>query len=220
MSQKQRDTRGYTTCLTNLTSLNQPAAVCTEICSVLFLQVPLYLDTRLAAHPQPKPRRSHLISADQSIMEMQRTYPDLAFRGRPLVPDKPHQPNSSRNSSKDVQTAGDDSKGAELHKRDSVKGTRAAALTVCSKNSGSKADEAFGDNTRSCNDRNSGGTTLPGNTTSSSTDGGGVNELSGPQAISLHITLRTQPTAEPLGWTQHQATAGNTHTDVLSCLGK
>lgn len=184
----------------------------------------MYVDTRLAVQPQPKPRRCHLMSVDKSIMEMQRIYPDLAFRGRPLVPDKPHQENSSSSrssSSKGVQTAGDDSKGAEPHKRDSVKGTRAAASTV-----GCKADEAFGDNSTSCNDDfTTPGTAPQGNTVSSSTDRSRVDELSGPQAISLHITLRTgsnaeksqkpgepQPIAEPLCWTQQQAAAGNTHT--------
>uniref|UniRef100_A0A3Q1HI31 Spermatogenesis-associated protein 2 PUB-like domain-containing protein n=1 Tax=Anabas testudineus TaxID=64144 RepID=A0A3Q1HI31_ANATE len=59
-------------------------------------QVTTYLDTRLSEHPQPKPRSSNVMSVDQSIMEMQRTYPDLVFRGRPLVPDKPHQPPGRR----------------------------------------------------------------------------------------------------------------------------
>ncbi|XP_018548981.1 uncharacterized protein si:ch211-189a15.5 [Lates calcarifer] len=190
-------------------------------------EVPLYSDTRLAVNPQSKPRKGHLISADQSIMEMQRTYPDLAFRGRPLVPDK--QANSSRSSSKTVHTASDnysdDSKAVELPKRDCIKGTKAAPAD--SKNDGSKADEVLGDNGRSsgANDGNSGGNTTPGNTTSSSfsnNNGSRVDdELSGPQAISLHITLRaghkaeqglkpgeSQPTTEPTAWMQQQAPAG------------
>uniref|UniRef100_A0A4W6BMR0 Spermatogenesis-associated protein 2 PUB-like domain-containing protein n=1 Tax=Lates calcarifer TaxID=8187 RepID=A0A4W6BMR0_LATCA len=197
--------------------------------------VPLYSDTRLAVNPQSKPRKGHLISADQSIMEMQRTYPDLAFRGRPLVPDK--QANSSRSSSKTVHTASDnysdDSKAVELPKRDCIKGTKAAPAD--SKNDGSKADEVLGDNGRSsgANDGNSGGNTTPGNTTSSSfsnNNGSRVDdELSGPQAISLHITLRaghkaeqglkpgeSQPTTEPTAWMQQQAPAGNTHTHTHS----
>lgn len=176
------------------------------------------MDTRLSEHPQPKPRSSNVMSVDQSIMEMQRTYPDLVFRGRPLVPDKPHQANSS----KGVHTAVDDSKGAELAKRDSVTGTRAAALTVCS-----KADNMFGENSQICNDDFiTTGSVIQGIAISSSTDGSGADELSGPQAISLHITLRTgskaekspkprepQPTAEPPGRRQQQTAAGNTHSD-------
>lgn len=165
------------------------------------------MDTRPAVQPQPKPRRCHTPNTDKSIMEMQRTYPDLVFRGRPLVTDKSQQGNSSRSSNKG-QTAGDDSKGAEPPKRDVPKGTRAAAPAV-----GCKADEAFGD-----------GAAPQGDAVSSSTDGSRVDELSGPQAISLHITLRSgvsaeksqkpgdpQPPAEPLCWTQ-QPPAGNTHT--------
>ncbi|XP_026210549.1 uncharacterized protein LOC113158681 [Anabas testudineus] len=175
-------------------------------------EVTTYLDTRLSEHPQPKPRSSNVMSVDQSIMEMQRTYPDLVFRGRPLVPDKPHQANSS----KGVHTAVDDSKGAELAKRDSVTGTRAAALTVCS-----KADNMFGENSQICNDDFiTTGSVIQGIAISSSTDGSGADELSGPQAISLHITLRTgskaekspkprepQPTAEPPGRRQQQTAA-------------
>ncbi|XP_039994828.1 uncharacterized protein LOC120796267 isoform X2 [Xiphias gladius] len=194
-------------------------------------QVPLYLDTRLAVTPQPKPRHCHLISADQSIMEMQRTYPDLSFRGRLLVPDKPHQANTSRCSSKAVHTAienySDDNKVSELPKRNCIKGTKVASTSICSKNDGSKADEVLGGNGRSsvCNDRNSGGSMSPQNTTSSSfsnNDGSRVDdELSGPQAISLHITLRagskaekgpksgeSQLTAGPPASMQQQAAAG------------
>lgn len=179
------------------------------------------MDTRLALQPQPKPRRCHLMSVDNSIMEMQRTYPDLAFRGRPLVPDKPHQENSSRSSNKGVRTSGCDIQGAEPLKRDSVKGTRAAASSA-----GCKADEACGDSSRSSNDDfTMTGTNPQGNTISSSIDGSGADELSGPQAISLHITLRTgsnaeksqkhgesQSIAELPCWTQQQPPAGNTHT--------
>ncbi|XP_044068954.1 uncharacterized protein si:ch211-189a15.5 isoform X2 [Siniperca chuatsi] len=194
-------------------------------------EVPLCLDTRLAANPQPKPRRCHPVSVDQSIMEMQMTYPDLAFRGRPLLPDKPLPANSSRSSSKADHTAStnnyrDDSKAADLPRRDCIKGPKAAATTIRSKNEngGSKADEVFGDDSR-----NRGGTTAPGDTISSSFSSRGGSrvdaELSGPQAISLHITLRaestaeqslkpgeSQPTAEPPSWT-HQPTAADTLQD-------
>ncbi|XP_078128511.1 uncharacterized protein LOC144531973 isoform X2 [Sander vitreus] len=190
------------------------------------------LDTRLAVKPQPKPRRCHLISVDQSIMEMQMTYPDLVFRGRPVQLDEPQQANSCKSSSKDAHTTStnnysDDSKATELPERDCIKGTKAAAAakTICSKNDGSKADEVFGDDGRGsgCNDRNSGGTTSLGDTISSisKTDGSRVDcELSGPQEISLHIPLRAgskadqslkpgepQPTAESPAWTQQQTVA-------------
>ncbi|XP_069030750.1 uncharacterized protein [Embiotoca jacksoni] len=57
-------------------------------------EVPLYLDSSSAVNPVPKPQRSHLFTVDQSIMEMQQTYPDLAFRGRPLLTDKPRRAHS------------------------------------------------------------------------------------------------------------------------------
>ncbi|XP_056250511.1 uncharacterized protein si:ch211-189a15.5 isoform X1 [Seriola aureovittata] len=161
-------------------------------------EVPLYSDTRIAVKPQPKPRHIHLISADQSIIEMQRTYPDLAFRGRLLLPDKPHPANGSRSSSKAVLAVGhhysDDSKDAELSKRDA----RAAATAVCSNSDGSKAGEVLGDSVRSsgCSDRNSGGTSTPANPASSSFINTDDDEFSGPQAISLHITLRAGAKAE------------------------
>ncbi|KAL7383222.1 hypothetical protein ABVT39_006858 [Epinephelus coioides] len=192
-------------------------------------EVPLFLDIRSESTvtPQPKPRRCHLSSVDQSIMEMQMIYPDLAIRGRPLLPDKPRRANSSRSSSsKDVHTTSahnysDDNTAADLCKRNSVKGTKAAASAIQS-----KTGEVLGDNGRDsgCNDRNSGGATAPGDAISSSisdTDGGRVDdELSGPQAISLHITLRAgskaeqnvapgepQPIAEPPVRTHQQTVA-------------
>nr|XP_043900956.1 spermatogenesis-associated protein 2 isoform X3 [Solea senegalensis] len=139
-------------------------------------EAPLYSDTRLTVNPQPKPRRSHLISADQSIMEMQRTYPDLAFRGRPLVPDKPQKIKNVRSGGgRGVHAAGninsEDIKVSELLKRTS----KAAPTTVSSKEGRSNADE---------NDAGSDG--CHGNSSSYSDSG----EVSGPQAMSLHITLR------------------------------
>ncbi|XP_076599169.1 uncharacterized protein LOC143328112 [Chaetodon auriga] len=185
-----------------------------------------YLDTRLAVNPQPKPPRCHLISEDQSIMEMQMTYPDLAFRGRPLLPDKPHRANTNRSSSKAVHTASsnnysDDNKAAELPRRGCIKDTEAAATTVCRKNHGSTTAEVFDDSGRSSssNDRNTPGDTI--SSRFSNTDGSRVDdELSHPQAISLHITLKDgsmaeqrlkpgepQPTVDPPTWTQQQTTA-------------
>ncbi|XP_068573593.1 sodium/potassium/calcium exchanger 1 [Cebidichthys violaceus] len=181
-------------------------------------EVPLCLDIRPAVKPQPKPRSCRLSGIDQSIMEMQMTYPDLAFRGRPLLPDKPQRANGS---SKDVHTvsANDnsgDGEAAEVPKIESIKGTKVSATTIRSKNDGGKADEVFGDDRRGsgCSDRNSGGSAAAGD---GSRDDG---ELRGPQAISLHITLRAastaeqslkhgeaRPTAEPPAWTQQQTVA-------------
>ncbi|XP_054455605.1 uncharacterized protein si:ch211-189a15.5 isoform X2 [Anoplopoma fimbria] len=189
-------------------------------------EVPLYLDTRLPVKPKPKPRRCHLIGLDQSIMEMQMTYPDLAFRGRPLLPGKPQR---GKSSSKDVHTTSindnsGDSQAAEVPKIECIKGTKAAAATIRSKYDGSKADKVFGDDCRDsgCNDRNSGGP-LPENTNSShisNTDGSRDYAFRDPQGNSLHITLRAafraeeslkpgeaQPTSEPPALTQHQTVA-------------
>ncbi|XP_073338181.1 uncharacterized protein [Pagrus major] len=182
-------------------------------------EVPQCLDSRLAVNPLLKPRPCHLISVDHSIMEMQMTYPDLAIRGRPLLPDKPHRANSTRGSNKAVHTAStsnssDDSKAAELHRKDSIKDTKAAATTTCSKNFGSRAAEVFGEDGRS-----SGQTSVPGDAISSNFSNID-DEPSHPQAVSLHITLRagstaekrlkpgeTQPTAEPPARKQKQTTA-------------
>ncbi|XP_008279734.1 uncharacterized protein LOC103357106 [Stegastes partitus] len=168
-------------------------------------EVPLYLDTRLAVNPNSKLQCGHLISVDQSIMEMQRTYPDLAFRGRPLLSEEPHKAQSSMSRNK-----------AELTERHSIKGTKAAAKTIVSRTDGNRADEVLGDS--GYNYKNSGGTTGPRDPTSSSfssTDGTVDNELGGPWAVSLQITLRTGPkaeqslkppvTAEPPDSTQQQA---------------
>uniref|UniRef100_A0A7N8X469 Uncharacterized LOC113131454 n=1 Tax=Mastacembelus armatus TaxID=205130 RepID=A0A7N8X469_9TELE len=191
--------------------------------SVLFLQLPLYLGTRLTMKPQPKPQQCHLISVDQSIMEMQITYPDLAFRGRPLIPDKPHSANSSRSTSKDDHIAtdnhSDDGKVAGPPKRDCIKGTKAAASTAYRKNDGSKDDEVFVDN--GSDYRTSGGTTTLGTTATGSFSNGDRSrlddELNGPQALSLHITLRAGSTAgQSLKTGEQQAAAGDTHTHTLA----
>ncbi|XP_035519995.1 DNA ligase 1-like [Morone saxatilis] len=174
-------------------------------------EVPLYLALGLTGNPPAKPRRSHQSSIDQSIMEMQRTYPDLAIRGRRLLSDNTHRANSSRSTAS--------TKAAKLPTRASVKDNKAGATALCSKgDSSSKADEVFG-----CNGRSGGRTTAPGDAAGSSfsnTDGNGVNDELSPQCVSLHITLRAgataqqrlktgepQPTAEPPAWTQQQTAA-------------
>lgn len=121
------------------------------------------------------------------------TYPDLAFRGRPLLSDKPHTTNSGRNSSRTSQTAStdhhsDNSKATDLIRGNSIKDMKPAATGTCNKTDDSTAAE----------------------------------ELSHSQAAFLHITLRAgstmeqrlkpgepQATAElPMG-TQQQTAAGN-----------
>uniref|UniRef100_UPI0037E8818D triadin n=1 Tax=Semicossyphus pulcher TaxID=241346 RepID=UPI0037E8818D len=178
-------------------------------------EVPVHLDSRPAVKPQPKPRRFHINSIDHSIMEMQITYPDLAFRGRPLLTDKPP---SSRSNSKAVHTANtynvtEDVQAAELPKRDSMKGTKAAATAIHNEDDDNRPGEVFGDNARgsSCTDRNSDGTTA---------QDGADDEFSHSKAICLHITMRAgstaeqslkpgepQPTAEPPARTQQQSVA-------------
>ncbi|CAN9500180.1 unnamed protein product [Ophioblennius macclurei] len=64
--------------------------------------------------PRPKPRRTCLVNADQSLMEMQKTYPDLTFRGRKLLLDKPHKTHSNTRRSRSVRhtnTEADDGAG-------------------------------------------------------------------------------------------------------------
>ncbi|TNN63947.1 Spermatogenesis-associated protein 2 [Liparis tanakae] len=159
-------------------------------------EVPPILDPMLAVNPQPKPRRCRNTGVDQSIMEMQMTYPDLAFRGRPLRPGKPQRANGS---SKDVHAPNTkdnsgDGKAAEVPK--------VGATTIRSRNDGSKADDVVGDDCRGsgCSDRNRGGGPAAGDANSGhigTTDGGaGDGGLRGPQALSLHITLRAASIAE------------------------
>ncbi|KAI3362913.1 hypothetical protein L3Q82_011509 [Scortum barcoo] len=189
-------------------------------------KIPLYLDTRAAVKPQSKPQHCHPVNVDQSIMEMKMTYPDLAFRGRPLVLDKPPRANSGSSSYKtgyitSTSNYTDDRKAADPPKRTCIKGTKIFDTTIHSKKNGGKTDEVFGDDGRGsdCNDRDSGGTTTPGEAISSSFSNSGRkkvdDELSGPQAISLHITLRAGSTAEqshkpvePPVWMQQQTAAG------------
>jgi len=179
------------------------------------------LETTIELNPQPKPQGNHLVSVDQSIMEMQRTYPDLAFRGRPLLPDQPHKARNNIGNSKVVCNT-------ELNERDRIKKSKNATPTNLSEGESSKAEKLCGDNGRtiSCNDKNIDVISSPIDTISSSFDGSHGrrvdDEFSGPQAISLHITLRAgtkaemslkpgkpQSTAEPLAETQQLS--GNKH---------
>uniref|UniRef100_UPI003AAA6775 uncharacterized protein n=1 Tax=Centroberyx gerrardi TaxID=166262 RepID=UPI003AAA6775 len=204
-------------------------------------QVPLSLEARPAVKPQPKPRRCHILTEDTSILEMQTNYPDLAIRGRPLLQDKTQRASSSRNSisAHSVTTNNDatDSKAGSLANSDYSKSTKAATAAVGSKSDRSKAGDIFGGEGRSSSSSNSSsssvcsdsksisGTTTRGSSThssSSSSDGSRADDdLSGPQAISMHITLRAgtrpdqtpkpgepQPTAEPPARTDRQAAAG------------
>ncbi|KAM9345092.1 uncharacterized protein ABDE67_013987 [Symphorus nematophorus] len=162
-----------------------------------------YLDTRITVNPVPKPRRSQLISEDQSIMEMQRNYPDLAIRGRRLLQDKPQRAHGGRSGRRAAHTATDD-------RTDCIKDTRAAAAAATVRDN---TDDVFVDDSRSSgwNDGSSGRSRVQGDAISSSfshTDGGrGEDELSHPQAASLHLTLRAGATAEAPAWTQQQDTA-------------
>ncbi|MEQ2226812.1 hypothetical protein ILYODFUR_031186 [Ilyodon furcidens] len=136
---------------------------------------PPFFDTRKSSVPQPEPRHYRINSVDQSVMELQRTYPDLAFRGRPLLPDQPQKAHPT--------TTGSVADGANL-----IKESKAASPTVLSGDDG-------------CNDRNNVGVAVPSDTAGLSfknSDETRVDDdhLSGPQAISLHITLRTAPKAE------------------------
>ncbi|XP_061601643.1 uncharacterized protein si:ch211-189a15.5 [Cololabis saira] len=151
------------------------------------------LERRLAVKAQPKSRHNPLSSVpvDQSIMEMQRIYPDLAFRGRRLLQEQPHKSPQTLSSSKaECQ--------AEPSTKVCSKGNEAAAPAVSSQDDCSKSEQAFGDTRTS--GRTSGGTVdlVDASSSSSNSERSRVGELeSGPQAISLHITLRAEPKAEP-----------------------
>ncbi|XP_029376520.1 uncharacterized protein LOC115055151 [Echeneis naucrates] len=178
-------------------------------------EVALYSDTRLAINPQPRP---HHCSEDQSIMEMQKNYPDLAFRGRPLVQD-PHE-NNIRSSSKTVHTHShtykDSIKVAEFSKRDSIKSFKAVPTTNTQKNDGSKADEVLDDNSLGigCKDRYSCGTAVPSNTTSCNFSNADENRVDTKSSNPfLLITLRAGSKAEQdLKPGKFQTTAGTQTT--------
>ncbi|RVE74254.1 hypothetical protein OJAV_G00020220 [Oryzias javanicus] len=118
---------------------------------------------------KPKQKFQHsCLGADQSIMEMQRTYPDLAFRGRPL-----HQ--------------------EQLHKKALCHSERSdgdAAVGL------SREDVGETDKDLNSGEICIGGTTLPPDSTGSNRNEERIDEaISDTKAISLHITLRAgQPT--------------------------
>lgn len=175
------------------------------------------LESRAALKPQPKPRRYHLNlnNDDQSVMELQETYSDLSFRGRPLVSEQLPRAHGAASSRKVPVAA--------LSKTDSIKGSRAAAPTLLSRDDFSKPVNTTSRTSGSTDEHNE-RTTAPSNTSPS--DENRVHELSGPQAISLYITQRTGPkepgqkqektpsTEEFPARTQPQF--GNRHTHALS----
>uniref|UniRef100_A0A3B3UKT1 Uncharacterized LOC106959549 n=1 Tax=Poecilia latipinna TaxID=48699 RepID=A0A3B3UKT1_9TELE len=124
-------------------------------------------ESRLLSVPQPKPRR-HRPSVDQSDMELQWQYPDLAFRGRPLLPDQPPKATAA-------MTGGVPDSTSVLPKTNLTKEDRDVSPSV------STGDDGWNDS--SCF-RNS-------DESRAHDDDDGDDDLSGPQAISLHITLRT-----------------------------
>lgn len=118
------------------------------------------------------------------------TYPDLAFRGRPLLPDKPHLANTSRRNSKAAQSASTnndsgDSKAPKLYRRNCITDTKAAATLIHTKDYGSKSAEVFGDDcgNKGCNCRNEGQTTTQGDDISN-------NDHSHSRGTCLYITLK------------------------------
>ncbi|XP_029962568.1 spermatogenesis-associated protein 2-like [Salarias fasciatus] len=113
--------------------------------------------------PRPKPRRTRLVHEDQSLMEMQETYPDLAFRGRKVVLERPPRGHGSTRSSRSSRSG---------------RNTKPAAPA-----DGGAAGGA-------------GGAGGPGG--AGGAGGAAPEELSGPQAISLHITLRAGLTEQSL----------------------
>ncbi|XP_030011060.1 uncharacterized protein LOC115433735 [Sphaeramia orbicularis] len=182
-------------------------------------QVSMSLDPKPAVNPKPKPRRSHLYNVDQSLMEMHRNYPDLSIRGRPVLQDKAPR-GSSRSSSKAAHAAStlihsDHSLAAQLVDKDPGESSRAAAAAALATGQSElfKATEVVGHGHRS-ND----GISTTGSNNNSSGGGRLDHELSGPLAMSLHITLRTgagseqkpkpgedQSMAEPLVMTQQHS---------------
>uniref|UniRef100_A0A3B5QLC4 Spermatogenesis-associated protein 2-like protein n=1 Tax=Xiphophorus maculatus TaxID=8083 RepID=A0A3B5QLC4_XIPMA len=173
--------------------------------SVLFLcfQVSQQPESRLPSVPQPKPRR-HRPSVDQADMELQWQYPDLAFRGRPLLPDQPPKATPA-------MTGGIPDSLSVLPKTNLTKEDRDVSPSVSTRDDGRNDSSCFrnSDESRACDD-----------------DGDdGDDDLSGPQAISLHITLRTgskaeagkkrgrvQPTSETSDDTQKTPSKKHTHT--------
>ncbi|XP_034537248.1 uncharacterized protein LOC117811213 isoform X2 [Notolabrus celidotus] len=191
-------------------------------------QVPLRLESRIGVKPKPKPKPRHcsLNNEDRSFMEMQINYPDLVFRGRPLLPDKPNRAKSSRSSCKaSINITPDESKAAELPTGDPVEDIEASSTTTCSKSEVSQPDESCVDDVTcsGSNNRDCGGTAATGDTVTGSLSNAGEGRVDDEhehrRAISLHITMRAgstagqsltagqpQPAAEP---PQQQTAAGD-----------
>lgn len=145
---------------------------CPALNVVSFFQEALRLEARPHSVPQPKPRRYGLSNMDHSVMDLQRTYPDLAFRGRPLLAEQPQK----------AAVADCVADGTTEHLKTKLMENK--ALTGCD---GYK-------------DRTSAGVTDPSETSFRNSDEYRLDDddhLSGPQAISLHITLRKGPKVEP-----------------------
>lgn len=158
---------------------------------------PLYFVTR--------PAHDHINSVDQSVMELQKTYPDLAFRGRPLLQDQPHK--------------------SHLVTDDIGDGTAAFSKTHLTKENKAFSPVVFSGDNR-CNDQNTAGVTAPSDTSKNLDESRpDANHLSGPQAISLHITLRTgakaksniriRPTNESSDDTHQKSSRGSLMADKL-----
>ncbi|XP_024865238.1 uncharacterized protein LOC108242277 isoform X2 [Kryptolebias marmoratus] len=154
-------------------------------------EVSVDLESGPASKPQPKPRCYHLSSVDQSVMEMQRIYPDLAFRGRPLMTEQLHRAHGATGSKKVPHQAA-------VSKRDSIRGSQAGAPTLLSRDDFSKVDKSAGisERTSGSAEENDGRSTTTSD--ASATDENRVDDgLSGPQAISLYITLRAGSKVKP-----------------------
>ncbi|XP_029927009.1 uncharacterized protein LOC115372975 isoform X2 [Myripristis murdjan] len=199
-------------------------------------QLPLSLEATPAVKPQPKPLQNHY-SEDKSIIEMHRNYPDLAIRGRPLIQDKTQRASNSRDSTKALQITSknndaNSSKAGTLVYSDYNKSAAIGSKSDCSKpcdivDSDSRSSSSSSNNSNSgvCSDNKGfNNISTKGGSIHSSSDGGRAEDgVSGPQAISMHITLRAgtrpdpsprqpHPTAEPPPWTDYQTAAGLQNT--------
>ncbi|XP_034040522.1 uncharacterized protein LOC117523188 isoform X2 [Thalassophryne amazonica] len=157
-------------------------------------EVPLCLEAKHADTSQPRTQH-RLLSEDHSIMEMHRTYPDLAIRGRPLLREQPAMGISRRCFT-----------GSSNNDNREHSGSSAAVLmSVCGERDGRKAGD---DRSRGFRHRGHVATSQ-GKALTSSRAG---DDLSGPQAFSLHITIKAGSVAEPgevTAWTQETADQQN-----------
>ncbi|CAJ1066539.1 uncharacterized protein LOC117811213 isoform X1 [Xyrichtys novacula] len=173
-------------------------------------EIPLQLDSGFAVKQQPKPLSCKINSEDQSIMEMQMTYPDLAFRGRPLLPDKPHRAISSRSSGKAVHTASinipNNSNAADLPRGDL--GSKASASTIYNH---SNVHRAHSDGVRcsDCNDRNCGAPAGPATVSSGlcKTEVDRADDKHGHSQALNHTTRAGSPAEQSSKPGQHQSRA-------------